>query len=269
MRLRTLIAALALLVAAGGQAVAAPTPVYGYQVVRAYPHDAKAFTEGLFFMNGYLFESTGLEGRSSVRKERLETGQVVEKHDLSPAYFGEGIVDWKDRLVQLTYRSEKGFVYDLGSFKEQKTFAYKGEGWGLTQDGKRIIRSDGTPRIRFLDPATLKETGHVVVTDGGKPVTFINELEWVKGEIYANIWQTDMIARIDPKSGHVVGWIDLTGLRETAGAAADPDAVANGIAYDSAKGRLYVTGKLWPKLFEIRLVKKAGAPAHPVGDPFR
>ena len=150
----------------------------------------------------------------------------------------------------------------------QKTFGYKGEGWGLTQDGHRIIMSDGTPRIRFLDPETLKETGHIVVTDRGQPVINLNELEWVKGEIFANIWQTDMIARIDPKSGHVVGWIDLTGLREQAGAGADPDAVANGIAYDSAKGRLFVTGKLWPRLFEIRLVKKAG-PAHPVGDPFR
>jgi len=268
MNIPTLIAVLSVLAAAAGPAAAAPTPIYGYQIVHAYPHDSKAFTEGLFFLNGYLFESTGLEGRSSVRKEKLETGQVVEKHDLSPAYFGEGIVDWKDKLVQLTYRTEKGFVYDLSTFKEEKTFGYHGEGWGLTQDGHHIIMSDGTPRIRFIDPVTLKETGHITVTDGGQPVININELEWVKGEIFANIWQTDMIARIDPKTGHVVGWIDLSGLRAAAGAAADPDAVANGIAYDSAKGRLFVTGKLWPKLFEIKLVKKSG-PVHPVGDPFR
>ena len=268
MKLHSLIAAVAIFVVAWGSAKAAPTPVYGFQVVRAYPHDPAAFTEGLFLLNGYLFESTGLEGRSSVRKETLETGQVIEKQDMSSTYFGEGIVNWKDKLVQLTYRSEKGFVYDLATFKTQKTFGYNGEGWGLTQDGRRIIMSDGTPRLRFLDPATLKETGHIVVTDRGQPVANLNELEWVKGEIFANVWQTDMIARIDPKSGHVVGWIDLTGLREAAGAGSNPDAVLNGIAYDSAKSRLYVTGKLWPKLFEIRLVKKTAA-AHPVGDPFR
>lgn len=259
MKISTLIAALALLAVAAGPAAAAPTPVYGYQVVHAYPHDPKAFTEGLFFMDGHLFESTGLEGRSSVRKESLETGKVIEKHDLPPAFFGEGIVDWKDKLVQLTYRSEKGFVYDLGTFKERSTFAYHGEGWGLTQDGKRIIMSDGTPRIRFLDPVTLKETGSITVTEGGQPVGNINELEWVKGEIFANIWQTDMIARINPRTGEVVGWIDLSGLRDKAGAGADPDAVLNGIAYDSAKGRLFVTGKLWPRLFEIKLVKKSAA----------
>jgi len=261
MKIRTLIAALALLATAAGPAAAAPTPVYGYQVIHAYPHDPKAFTEGLFFMDGYLFESTGLEGHSSVRKEALETGKVIEKHDLPPAFFGEGIVDWKDKLVQLTYRSEKGFVYDLSTFKERSTFAYHGEGWGLTQDGHHIIMSDGTPRIRFLDSTTLKETGSITVTEDGQPVGNINELEWVKGEIFANIWQTDMIARINPKTGAVVGWIDLSGLRDKAGAGADPDAVLNGIAYDSAKGRLFVTGKLWPKLFEIRLVKKAAAPA--------
>ena len=268
MKIRTLIAALALLAATSGSAAAAPTPVYGYQIVHAYPHDPKAFTEGLFFLDGYLFESTGLEGRSSVRKTALETGRVVEKHDLAPAYFGEGIVGWKDKLIQLTYRTEKGFVYDLATFKPRRTFSYHGEGWGLTQDGRRIIMSDGTPQIRFLDPNTLKETGRITVTEGGQPIGNVNELEWVKGEIFANIWQTDMIARIDPKTGHVIGWIDLTGLRDKAGGVVDPDGVLNGIAYDSARGRLFVTGKLWPKLFEIRLVKRAGK-APPVGDPFR
>jgi glutaminyl-peptide cyclotransferase len=265
MTFRALIAALVLLVLPAGATAA---PQYGYKVVHAYPHDPQAFTEGLFYLNGFLYESTGLEGHSSVRKEKLETGQVVEKHDLASAYFGEGIVNWKDRLVQLTYRTEKGFVYDLGSFKERKTFGYKGEGWGLTQDGRRIVMSDGTPQIRFIDPDTLKETGRITVTDGGRPVQNINELEWVKGEIFANIWQTNLIARIDPKTGKVIGWIDLTGLSDQAGALAIPDAVLNGIAYDAAHDRLFVTGKLWPKLFEIKLVKKAG-PAKSASDPFR
>jgi len=268
MKIRALIAAVALLGASAGAALAAGTPQYGVQVVHAYPHDPGAFTEGLFYLNGYLYESTGLEGRSNIRKERLENGQVVEKRELSPAYFGEGVVNWKDRLIQLTYRTEKGFVYDLASFKPIREFSYVGEGWGLTQDGKRIIMSDGTPQIRFINPDTLKETGRITVTDQGQPVANINELEWVKGEILANIWQTNMIARIDPKTGKVTGWIDLTGLRERAGAGNDPDAVLNGIAYDSAKGRLFVTGKLWPKLFEIRLVKKTG-PARSLADPFR
>jgi len=257
MILRTLFAALAVAALVAGPAAAAPTPVYGYQIIHTYPHDPKAFTEGLFYLGGFLYESTGLEGHSSVRKEALETGKVVEKHDLAPAFFGEGIVDWKGKLVQLTYRTEKGFVYDLATFKQQKTFGYKGEGWGLTQDGRHIIMSDGTPQIRFIDPATLKETSRITVTENGQPVGNINELEWVKGEIFANIWQTDMIARINPKTGQVVGWIDLSGLREKAGGVVDPDGVLNGIAYDSAKGRLFVTGKLWPKLFEIRLVKKS------------
>lgn len=236
------------------------TPEYGYVVVHAYPHDAQAFTEGLFYLDGYLYESTGLEGQSNIRKEQLETGAVVEQRALAPAYFGEGIVNWKNHLIQLTYQTEVGFVYDLASFKPERTFRYKGEGWGLTQDGAHILMSDGTQFIRFLDPETLAETGRIAVTDRGQPVRNINELEWVKGEILANIWQTDQIARIDPKSGKVLGWIDLAGLLPQADRGGDPDAVLNGIAYDAKADRLFVTGKRWPKLFEIRLTPKAPAP---------
>jgi len=234
----------------------ATTPEYGYVLVHTYPHDREAFTEGLFFLDGYLYESTGLEGQSDVRKVDLGTGKVLQVHALSPSLFGEGIVNWKDRLVQLTYQSQIGFVYDLATFKPLSTFRYQGEGWGLTQDGTHILMSDGTPDIRFIDPETLKETGRITVTDRGQPVRNVNELEWVKGEILANIWQTNEIARIDPKTGRVTGWIDLSGLLGPGDRSSDPDAVLNGIAYDARTDRLFVTGKRWPKLFEIRLVRK-------------
>ena len=226
---------------------------YGYEIVHTYPHDPSAFTEGLFYLDGFLYESTGLENQSSVRKVRLETGEVVQKHDLPPQYFGEGIVNWKDRLIQLTYRTQVGFVYDLGSFRVQRQFSYPGEGWALTQDGKRILMSDGTPDIRFWDPETLQEIGRITVTEESYPVKNVNELEWIKGEIYANVWMTDRIIRIDPASGKVTGRIDLTGLlSERDRAASQPD-VLNGIAYDAKGDRLFVTGKRWPKVFEIRL----------------
>src|SRR5579872_6674435 len=192
---------------------APPEPTqYGYQVVRVYPHDRTAFTEGLFYLDGFLYESTGLERESSLRKVRLETGEVIRKYHIPGQYFGEGIVNWKDRLIELTYRTQVGFVYDLAGFTLQRQFTYPGEGWALTQDGKRILMSDGTPEIRFWDPETLAETGRITVTDQGEPVKNVNELEWIKGEIYANIWTEDRIARIDPASGRVVGWIDMRGL---------------------------------------------------------
>ena len=230
--------------------------VWGYKVVHAYPHDAGAFTEGLFYLNGYLYESTGLEGHSSVRKVRLETGEVVEKHELPPEYFGEGIINWKDRLFQLTYKSEVGFVYDLATFAERRRFEYSGEGWALTTDGKRIIMSDGTAQIRFWNPETLAETGRLTVTEDGQPLKNVNELEWVKGEIFANVWMTDRIVRIDPESGQVKSWIDLSGLLTDAERMAAQVDVLNGIAYDAQRDRLFVTGKKWPKLFEIQLVAK-------------
>ncbi len=210
---------------------------------------------GALHLNGFLYEGTGLNGRSSIRKVKLETGEVLQKRDIPEQYFGEGIVNWNDRLLEITWQSQTGFVYDLTTFNLQKQFSYPGEGWGLTQDGKRIIMSDGTPELRFWDPETLRETGRVVVLDEGRPVAELNELEWVKGEVYANVYQTNRIARIDPSSGKVVGWIDLTGLLSPEDQARQVD-VLNGIAYDAKGDRLFVTGKLWPKLFEIRLVKR-------------
>jgi glutaminyl-peptide cyclotransferase len=230
----------------------AAAPIYGFQVVHAYPHDPQAFTEGLFYKDGFLYESTGLEGHSTIRKEALQTGKVLLERAIAPEYFGEGIVAWKGRLIELTWRSQTGFIYDLATFKPLGKFSYSGEGWALTKDASRLIMSDGTPQIRFLDPATLRETGRLTVTADGVPLRNINELEWVKGEIFANVWQTSVIARIDPKTGNVVGWIDLRRLAAMAGVQ-DPDAVLNGVAYDATHDRLFVTGKLWPKLYEIKL----------------
>ncbi len=257
MRFRALgVAALGLLLSGPlGPAPAVAAPVYGYKVVRTYPHDPKAFTEGLFYLDGQLYESTGLEGHSSIRRVDLETGQVLQQRDIPSQYFGEGIVAWKDRLVELTWRSQIGFVYDLKTFQPLSDFHYAGEGWALTRDDHRLIMSDGTADIRFLDPDTLAETGRIHVTDDGRPVRNLNELEWVKGEIYADIWETNRIARIDPETGHVLGWIDLSGLLKPEDMRSEVD-VLNGIAYDAAHDRLFVTGKLWPKLFEIKLVRR-------------
>jgi glutaminyl-peptide cyclotransferase len=254
MRILVTIAALAAF-GCGPASQAGGIPEYGYEIVHVYPHDPLAYTQGLFYLNGLLYEGTGLNGRSSIRKVRLETGEVLEKHDIGEEYFGEGIVNWKDRLLEITWRSQAGFIYDLASFATRGQFSYPGEGWGLTQDGRRIIMSDGTSELRFWDPETLREVGRVLVTDDGRPVPELNELEWIKGEVYANVYQTDRIARIDPGSGKVVGWIDLAGILSAADRDRQVD-VLNGIAYDAKGDRLFVTGKLWPKLFEIRLVKK-------------
>ena len=234
----------------------AAIPVYGYRIVHAYPHDTGAYTEGLFYKDGYLYESTGETGESTVRQVELKTGEVVQRYNVPPQYFGEGIVDWKDRLVQLTWQSQTGFVYDLASFKLQHTFTYPGEGWALTRDNQHLYMSDGSAVLRILDPQTLTATGSIMVTADGVPVTNLNELEWVKGEIYANIWLTNRIARIDPTSGHVTGWIDLGGLLDVSKLPDPTNDVLNGIAYDAKHDRLFVTGKRWPKLFEIRLVKR-------------
>jgi glutamine cyclotransferase len=254
-----LLAALALALAlpqAAGAKDEPKTPVYGYTVVASFPHDPGAFTEGLFYRDGILYESTGLEGRSDIRKTKLETGEILMRTVIPAQYFGEGIIDWKGKLVELTWKNQMGFVYDEGSFQLNSVFNYKGEGWALTKDEHRLIMSDGTSELRFLDPETLKETGRLKVTDQGKPVDQLNELEWVKGEILANIWQTDRIARIDPKTGHVTGWIDLTGLLTPADRGGRSVDVLNGIAYDAAKDRLFVTGKLWPKIYQIKLKPK-------------
>ena len=243
------LAAFALLAAPAKAAV----PVYGFTVVRTYPHDPDAFTEGLFYLNGFLYEATGLEGKSSIRKVQLSTGKVLEMRPISPKYFGEGIIAWKGRLVELTWKSEIGFTYDLATFKPLSAFHYVGEGWALTQDGQRLIMSDGTPQLRFLDPVSLKETGRVTVTVNDRQLLNINELEWFKGEVLANIWQTNYIARIDPKTGKTTGVIDLTPLATMEAGKGRQIDVLNGIAYDAAHDRLFVTGKLWPDLYEIKL----------------
>ena len=229
-------------------------PAFTYTVVRSYPHDPAAFTQGLQWLDGFLYEGTGNHGASSIRKVRLETGEVVQKRDLAQQYFGEGIVVHKDELVQLTYKTEIGFVYDRATFTPKRTFRYQGEGWGLTSNGTQLVMSDGSDRLRLLDPASLKEVRRIPVTAAGSPVNNLNELEWVKNEIFANIWLTDYVARIDPATGRVTGWIDLRNLLPARDRAkAD---VLNGIAYDAAGDRLFVTGKWWPRLFEIKLVAR-------------
>jgi glutamine cyclotransferase len=234
----------------------AEPPVYGYKVVATYPHDPGAFTQGLFVADGQLYESTGQVGASTLRKVRLEDGRVLQSAEIPPGLFGEGSVDFGPEIVSVTWQGGRGFRWDRATLKRNGEFRYPGEGWGLTQDGQNIIMSDGTAELRFLDPATMAERKRVRVTVNGMPVDKLNELEWVNGEILANVWMTSRIARIDPATGRVTGWIDLSRLAaETAGA--DPDSVLNGIAYDKAAGRLFVTGKYWPKLYEIELMPPA------------
>ncbi|HZR57060.1 MAG TPA: glutaminyl-peptide cyclotransferase [Terriglobales bacterium] len=230
-------------------------PEYTFEVVRQFPHDTTAFTQGLAYHEGYLYEGTGIKGRSSLRQVRLETGEIVRKIELSPEFFGEGITILKNEVVQLTWQSHTGFLYNLSDFHLLRRFSYPGEGWGITTDGHEFFMSDGTREIRVLDPDTLIEKRRIKVHDGTTLIQQLNELEFVEGEIFANIWQTDRIARISPKTGAVLGWIDLSGLLSPV-YRLGPDAVLNGIAYDAAKKRLFVTGKLWPNIFEIRIVRK-------------
>jgi glutamine cyclotransferase len=229
-------------------------PVYGYRVVREYPHDPSAFTQGLQYVDGVLYESTGLNGRSSIRKVKLETGEVVQKRDLAKAYFGEGIAVWKSDLIQLTWQSNVAFVYDRTTFEPRRTFKYRGEGWGLTHDGTSLIMSDGTDELRILDPATFAERRRIKVTAAGKALPNLNELEYMNGEILANVWPTDSVARVAADTGRVLGYIDLRGLLSPAERASVD--VLNGIAHDAQNDRLFVTGKLWPKLFEITIAPR-------------
>jgi glutamine cyclotransferase len=240
---------------ANGNASRAGTPVYGYEVVNTYPHDAQAFTQGLVFDAGALVESTGLEGHSTLRRVELQTGKVVQKVDVPTFYFAEGLTLFGGKLYQLTWKAEKGFVYDPQTFKKTGEFTYEGEGWGLTHDADSLILSDGSNRIRFIDPNTNQVRRTIDIRDDGKPVYELNELEYVKGEIYANVWHDNRVARIDPQTGRVNGWIDFSGLLKP-GEVTDEEAVLNGIAYDETGDRLFVTGKLWPKLFEVRLRQK-------------
>lgn len=248
-RFPRLLAVLALFAATATLACAADT----YKIVHTYPHDPKAYTQGLIYLDGHLYESTGLNGRSSLRMVDLETGSVQQQIPVPSKYFAEGLTNWGSTLVQLTWLAHTGFVYDRFSFRLLRTFHYDGEGWGLTEDGAHLILSDGTATLRFIDPQTFRVVRSIVVKDGGSPVTQLNELEYVHGEIYSNVWHTDRIARISPATGKVLGWIDLSGLL-AADQHPDPEAVLNGIAYDPAHNRLFVTGKLWPQLFEIAVI---------------
>lgn len=233
-----------------------PKPAeYTYAVVHVFPHDRTAFTQGLEYRGGFLYEGTGLNGRSSLRKVKLETGEVLQHVDLGSEFFGEGITVFGEEIVQVTWQSQAGFVYGLNDFHLRRRFTYPGEGWGMTNDGRQIFLSDGSDQIRVWDPRTFAEKRRIHVHDGAQPLKELNELEYVDGEIYANVWQTDRIARISPASGAVLGWIDLSGLLSPMYRAGSVD-VLNGIAYDSARKRLFVTGKLWPSVFEIRLVPK-------------
>jgi glutamine cyclotransferase len=232
-----------------------PVPISGYEVLQVFPHDRDAFTQGLVIHDGKFLESTGEVGRSSLRRIEIETGKVIQKVDVPPPYFAEGITLLKGKVYQLTWQHQIGFIYDAWTFEKIGQFNYTGEGWGLANDGVSLILSDGSNHIRFLDPDNFQVKKTIAVVDGARPIEEINELEFIKGEIYANIWHADRVARINPETGSVVGWIDLRGLLAR-GEVEDEEAVLNGMAYDEASGRLFVTGKLWPKIFEIRLVKK-------------
>jgi glutamine cyclotransferase len=231
--------------------------VSGYRVVATFPHSTADYTEGFLYADGLFYEGTGMDGRSRVVAYSPQTGIQVRSHAISPDLFGEGIVDWGPLLYEWTWQTGIGFIYDRATFRLVRQFRYTGEGWGMTHDDREIITSDGSATLRFRDPQTFAETRRLLVTDGGKPVQQLNELEWVKGEIYANVWHTNRIARISPKTGVVLGWIDLSGILSVAMKPSDPEAVLNGIAYDSQHDRLFVTGKEWPLIFEVKVVPKA------------
>lgn len=232
----------------------APLPMFGYTIVHSYPHDRDAFTQGLQVLDGAFYEGTGLNGKSSIRKVKIDTGEVLQKRDVPAQYFGEGITVRGNELFQLTWQSGVALVYDRATFAPKRQFKYAGEGWGLTQDKTALIMSDGTEFLRFLDPNTFAEKRRIRVTVGGVPLKNLNELEYVKGEVLANVWQTDYVARIDPATGNVNGYIDFRGLLSSREREATD--VLNGIAYDEATDRLFITGKLWPRVFEVRVTRK-------------
>jgi len=232
----------------------ADTKTLSYEIIDKYPHDPEAFTQGLIWHDGLLYEGTGLYGRSSLRQVDLKTGIVLKKISLPAEFFGEGITIFNNRIYQLTWKSNIGFIYDLDSFQQLETFSYSHEGWGITHDGKRLIISDGTPVLHFIDPFTFKETGHIRVYEKDKPIYRINELEFVKGNIYANIWQSNKVAIIDPGTGQILAWLDLTDILKQEDICQKVD-VLNGIAYDMKNEYLFITGKLWPKIFQIKIIQ--------------
>jgi len=233
------------------------TPEYTFTVVQVFPHDTSAYTQGLAYRDGFLYEGTGRNGQSSLRKVTLETGQVIQRVALEPEFFGEGITIVQNKVLQLTWTSKVGFVYDLNDFHLLRKFSYSGEGWGLATDGRELFLSDGTSEIRVLDAETFHEKRRLKIHDGSTPIEQLNELEFVEGQIFANVWHSNRIARISPHTGDIVGWIDLSGLLSSV-YRLEPEAVLNGIAYDPSRKRLFVTGKLWPSVFEIRLAPKRG-----------
>src|SRR6266567_1681598 len=239
----------------------AAAPVSGYKVVAKYPHSTDSYTEGLLYLNGLFYEGTGLKGHSALVAIQPETGEPVQRLDLAPQYFGEGIVDWGPNIYEWTWQSHVCFVYDRFSLQTIKQFTYTGEGWGMTRTTKELITSDGTATLRFRDPNTFRETRHVLVKDGTKIINQLNELEFIKGEIYANVWHSDMIARISPLDGHVIAWIDLAGLLPS-NQRIDAEWVLNGIAYDPQHDRIFVTGKRWPAVFEIEVVRRTREKSH-------
>ena len=250
-------AELGILCLLAGCAAAPPHPakVYRCEVVNTFPHDTNAFTQGLVYRDGELYEGTGLNGQSSIRRVELNTGKVLQEYRLPFEYFGEGITLWRDRLIQLTWTSGTAFVYDRRSFRRLSSLSYSTAGWGLAHDDTRLIMSDGSATLYFRNPETFAETGRVQVTDAGTPIDNLNELEFIRGEIWANIWRAYRIARISPATGRVVSWIDISSLlspldRLLAGS-------PNGIACDAKTGRIFVTGKRWPKVFEIRVRREA------------
>lgn len=230
-----------------------PAPVSTYKVIATLPHSTSSYTEGFFYHDGLFYEGTGLKGRSAVLVVEPSTGKVLQRRDLPPEFFGEGIIDWGHLIYEWTWQSHTGFIYDRFSLRPVGQFTYSGEGWGMTRTSQEIITSDGSSTLRFRDPATFKEIRHIVVKNGNTPIEQLNELEYVKGEIYANIWHSDRIARISPHDGHVIGWIDLTGLMPES-RRVDNESVLNGIAYDAQHDRLFVTGKQWPAVFEIKVI---------------
>lgn len=257
--MRALLALLSGLLAAGAAATALAQRVYDVEIVNAFPHDSGAYTQGLLAHQGALYESTGHYGASSLRLVDLETGDIVQRKPLPDEVFGEGIAVWDDHIIALTWREKRGFVFDLHTFEITREFSYAGEGWGLTDNGEHLIMSDGTPILRFLDPESLKETGRLAVTYRGKPLAGLNELEWIEGEIWANVWKSDGVVRIDPDSGVVTGVIDMRPLRTALGPMPGRAEVLNGIAYDRETERIFVTGKYWPKLFEIDVIERNAA----------
>lgn len=265
--MRTLLAAIFLAAAScspstapapAATAAAPAVPVYSYQVVNTYPHDKAAFTQGLQFVDGVMYESTGMEGASWIRRYDLATGAVQAEHKIDQQYFGEGSVVLSDKIVSITWKNQKGFIFDRATLAPKGEFAYQGEGWGLTTDGQKVYMSDGTSQIRVLDPATLQETSRIDVTMNGRPVAQLNELEFIKGEIWANVFEADRIVRIDPATGKVNSVVYLANLLSPQDRRGVD--VLNGIAYDAAGDRIFVTGKYWPKIFEIKLVEPSGAP---------